>query len=354
LALAAESADDRCERDLDMDVTNFWKNVLGNEDEDVFDPNEYLPDVPADDSNSNTNNDNYDDNVDSNFNWDNGSEQEVGDQPGTVDANPQDPPPATGDKPDLDDDFFKVGNDDKFVLLPDPPASDGFTNDIDNDRPTEEQVDSWVDEVKNKENEGGSTDVTDEDGPGGNANLYQDDKFGVAQFPDDAFDSGDPVIGNDPFHHEAPDRAIVPNTKQSTDSETQGVGSFEIAAIILVLAMIVPVVAFLLHRRQRRTPTASTKNQQEIFQSTYKKAERKMLKEHRNLNYRNHSEMSPDRPKDAIDMALDELSYADEYTDEKFHDEEGGDTGGNSSDGEENGEREDEFVLDSNLLHRMN
>jgi hypothetical protein len=115
------------------------------------------------------------------------------------------------------------------------------------------------------------------------------------------------------------------------------------------------VIVFLLHRRRRqRKPSSSMKKQQEIFQNTYKKAEQKMLKEHRNLNYRNHSELSPDRPKDAIDVALDELSYADEYTDESFHDEEGGVGTGGRSDGEENGDGKDEFVLDSNLLQRMN
>jgi hypothetical protein len=401
LALAAESADDRCERDLDMDVTNFWKNVYGNEDEDLFDPDEYLPDLPA--------NDNYDDNVETNIVWDNDNQQEVGDLPATVDANDdinndgQDQLP-TGNEQELDDDFFKVVDDDKFVLPPDPPVSD-VTSDIDNDGPTEEQVDSWVDEVVEKDNEntydtddmaggytdatdslfddinndededdisGGNADITDatagtsiqvndnssDDISGGkqpidNANLYEDDTFGVAQFLDDVFFDAAPASA--PFHHEDPDRAIVPNSSKSAGSEKQNMSYIEIAGIILVLAMTVPVIVFLLHRRRRqRKPSSSMKKQQEIFQNTYKKAEQKMLKEHRNLNYRNHSELSPDRPKDAIDVALDELSYADEYTDESFHDEEGGVGTGGRSDGEENGDGKDEFVLDSNLLQRMN
>merc|ERR1719413_249688 len=77
--------------------------------------------------------------------------------------------------------------------------------------------------------------------------------------------------------------------------------------------MIVPAIAFLLHRKRKQIiggkGGAMTKHD-EAFDKTYKKAERKMLREHRNLNYRNH-ERSP-RSIDAIDIALDELSYVDE------------------------------------------
>ena len=101
----------------------------------------------------------------------------------------------------------------------------------------------------------------------------------------------------------------------------------------------------------------SQQAQQELFQKTYAKAEQKMLSEHKNLNYRNHQGTTPtahpsnlQHTPDAIDMALDEMSYQDEaFHDAPFRDEEDGGTGSGSESSDS-----EEFVLDSNILQSMN
>jgi len=399
LALSAESADDRCERDLDMDVTHFWKTVYSDEiEDDFFSDEEYQTDLP-----------------------DNGQpagdvvEQPVGDvveQPvggvvgvevGIPGGNPDDGQVSSGG---LDDDFFKSTDDDGFVLPPEPPPGESVIN-TEGNVPTDEQVDSWVDEVTDTADQftdvvedGGlgdanTAEITDYDGgtnnppdetdsdedvqaeaPPDDKNSYSDDMinepdnkdefgsirgsdddstaFEIAQFPEDEFGS---VRGSDddsttfeiaqfpedefapvhaPSHYENPETAtvIVPKLdgSKSGSVERDEISYIGLAGIILVIAMIVPVVAFLLHRR-RRKPT--TRKEQELFQNSYNKVEKKMLKEHRNLNYRNHT--SPT----SIDAALDELSYVNE----EFKDEEGRG---------KNNDAENEFVLDATILQRMN
>jgi len=368
LARAAEYADDRCERDLDMDVNNFWKNVYGSDE--VFDPDEYMPSLPEFPEGE----------------TDGNNEQEVGDEPETVDASDNDSVPdgSPGDDTELDDDFFAEKDDETYVLPPEPePAPSDPASDIDNDGPSQEQVD-WVDEVVDpgfgdntqeindlpadlddaffNPNDAddmaeGYEDVTDsqtnddndsaddnysDDAPdisGGTPNdqLY-DDTYSIAEFPEDLTLTAPAAA---PFHHEAPERVEVPSPNVGVKASPANRNSISYAAlsvVILVAAMLIPVAAYMLYRRRKKP--AATK-QQEIFQNTYKKAERKMLKEHRNLNYRNHSP----RSLDAVDMALDELSYHDET----FDDEELPDANGEGS-----GDEQDEFVLDSNILESMN
>lgn len=183
---------------------------------------------------------------------------------------------------------------------------------------------------------------------------YDDDSpdFVIAEF-DDA-----PVYAPKNQHHEGPERASVWKGR-TPGAEREDIGFIGIAGIVFVLAMIVPAIAFLLHRKRKQIVGGKggmmTKTKHDdAFDKTYKKAERKMLREHRNLNYRNH-ERSP-RSIDAIDIALDELSYVDE----EFRDEEGGGPTNGAQNGngvrghDENGDDETDFVLDSNILQRMN
>ena len=356
LAPSAEYADDRCERDLDMDVTNFWKNVYGNEDEDVFDPGEYLPDTSNnldpvgesdngnDPANGNAVESGSDNGIEVGIDQVEQIQTEIGTEPAEVD----------GDNTDsLDDDFFK-DQDESFEVPPPPPQSDalGDINNTDGPGPSQDAVDSWVDEVidsaggipkdeavsfpdefpeDSPPSENGD-DAVEADQPSGNPNdaMYEDDNFNVANFLDD--NTLDDVFvdlppASAPFHHEDPDTVDVPSiggVQKAAKSPHYG-----LTGIILVIAIMIPIIAVLMHRRKSK-PSSGSK-QQELFQKTYNRAEKKMLKEHRNLNYRNHT--SP-REMDAIDVALDE---------------EGGPKEG------ENGEDvEDEFVLDSDILRHMN
>jgi len=409
LALAAETADDRCERDLHMDVTDFWKTVYAEQDEDVFEDDEYLPDLGnGDDSNNdgdNIDNDKNDDDVSGNDNVNNDDgksndddgqqivedEQEIGDQPEEVslpendeytedttsgddvenkeeeqpadednDADEGQDPPSK-DPDELDDAFFTDGgdatdgngSDDSYELPPTPPSSDAGS-DISNENSggaTEEQVDSWLDEVVEKADEAGDTDGNDENSDSSNEGKSvvqdsqdvsaQDEDFSIAHFPDDEFfftDAPSPQQNippaHIPSHYEPPERASVPaigGNSDSSKSKKATASYLGLGGIFLGAVLIIPLVAFLWHRRRR----PSKKQQQAMFKNTYNKAEQKIVKEHRNLNYRDHSHSS-------LNDALDGVSYV-----EQFHDEEGGMSG-------EDDQVEPEFVLDSNILQRMN
>ena len=334
IAPAAEYADDRCERDLDMDVNNFWKNVYNDQDEDVFAPEEYEPSLPVLDestSDSNTGSD-FADRPD--YDPDMGpppmDQVGIGNEPSNVDAS---------DNDTLDDDFFKESG--ESVQVPPPPAPG--SSDIDNEQgpPTDEQVGNWIDEVIEDTKEDQTVDYSDEfGGPSNpNAGLYEDDEFKVANFDENALDDVfSDAIPNQ--HHEDPEPVNVPTIHQAKASKGPTTG-------IVVAALLAVALVVLFVRRRRQTRPSSTQQQQELFQKTYDRAEKKMLKEHRNLNYRNHH--SP-RELDAIDLALDELSY----TNESFRDEPelNTSTSGDSDDDENEGEPE--FVLDSDILMNMN
>jgi len=176
---------------------------------------------------------------------------------------------------------------------------------------------------------------------GSNEALYDDDNsnsgFIIAEFDDGPLPETPPTFSP---HHENPERPSIWNKidgSRAPGAERDDLSFIGIAGIVLVCCMTIPVVAFLLNRRKRKQPNVTKQDQ--VFNNTYNKAEKKMLKEHRNLNYRNHP--SP-RSIDAIDVALDELSYVDE----DFRDEEGGKN--------EDGEGNPDFVLDANILQRMN
>ena len=229
-----------------------------------------------------------------------------------------------------------------------PPSSDVLGDNMaDGPGPSQEQVDSWVEEVVDKTVEEQDAvedfqeDFLDNDqipSNGGNPNdaMYQDDNFKVAEFDensmDDVFNEGAEAHHEDP---EAVNVGIAADTKKS---------QFPLTGSVVALLVVIALIALVLKRRKKRKPTSVSK-QQELFQKTYDRAEKKMLQEHRNLNYRNHH--SP-RELDAIDLALDELSY----TNESFHDEV--DNNNTSQDSDENGDGEDEFVLDSDILMNMN
>jgi len=164
---------------------------------------------------------------------------------------------------------------------------------------------------------------TDNDYPG-----TDNDFANVAQFNDDEMGGTIAALGRS-------------KAAEKTDAKYIGIG-----VIVLIALIFIPIIAIYLARQKRK----GTKKDQDTFQSTYEKAERKMLKEHRNLNYRNHEDGAP-RKKDAIDVALDELSYNDDensFRDESsFRDD--------ASSKQEEGQGTDgEFVLDATILQRMN
>ena len=362
LAPASEYADDRCERDLDMDVTNFWKNVYRDEDADVFDPEDYEPNLPdVESSTSDGDNDNSDppDDLDTDFDSNNDAPQEIGDEPAEFDSSPQ-----------LDDDFFKNNdekNDEAFEVPPPPPSSD-VLGDVNNDGPgpSQETVDSWVDEVIDKTKDDTTVAFPDEfpdDSPPSNVDAsdsgYEDDAVQADQPSsngnpndgvyeekalDDVFEESPPASSPFPHQEDPEPVVVVPSVgDQQQKASTSTSHRFPLTGVLVGILVVVAIVFVVLKRRKKKP--SSIAKQQELFQKTYNRAEKKMLQEHRNLNYRNHH--SP-RKLDAIDVALDELSY----TNESFRDE---DPDASRDDNNENGEEgEAEFVLDSDILGRMN
>jgi len=189
-----------------------------------------------------------------------------------------------------------------------------------------------------------------------------------------------------PSHFEPPERASVPSVPslsktQNTSSTSSSISSGGIFGILFVSALIIAAVAFIIRRRRRRRRSGrpsprSIKQQQNRFQKAFKNAERKVVNQHRNLNYRDHSSTSSSAFYD--DAALDSIKFTGSDDVDKFHDEGGGGDGstgstsprslsgsfsgspksGNGSfsgSGSGNGDQDHvDFILDSQILQRMN
>ena len=377
MALSAESADDRCERDLDMDVTHFWTSIYSDEDDydddgfqdtndvangsqetddndDVDQPQEEVDDEDNEDTQTDGNND-----VD---------EQEQSDNDGTNSDEEHELPPL--DSVSLDDDFFVEGddaneggedNEDTFELPPLPPQDDSGNEDPNTNThgATDGEVDSWVDEVIEKADEMQDPIDQSEQTDDGSGDSVADD-FSIAQFPEQEYPptlspfdepTPNPTVAppvHVPSHYEAPKEEQLPDLAGETGTEvtsqlsnTSFLSFGGIAGMIAATFLILAIVAFMIRRRQK----PSKKQQQQMFEKTYNKAERKMVDEHRNLNYRDHSSSR-------FQDALEDIHYVEE-----FHDEEGGigrsGSGSPNKSGNED-QPENEFVLDSNILQRMN
>jgi hypothetical protein len=145
-----------------------------------------------------------------------------------------------------------------------------------------------------------------------------------------------------PSHFEAPERQPVPHIttapSMSTDdvevldtvasssrtgdsSTTSSSGGGGVAVYVVMAALVALIVAVVIRVTRRR-------RQQAMFQETWREAERDIVQSHRNLNYRDHSSNSMARSTSS--------SYRDSN---RFHDEE---------------QPEPEFVLDEQMLNRMN
>mmetsp|Transcript_16216 Transcript_16216/g.44893 ORF Transcript_16216/g.44893 Transcript_16216/m.44893 type:complete len:886 (-) Transcript_16216:157-2814(-) len=361
LALAAESADDRCERDLDMDVTHFWTSIYGDEEEDDQE------DFQVTEEKNNDNNEN--ENIKDEFEEEN-DEDDKEDQPTEEDKKNEQKQPESvetntdADPENLDDDFFANGedqdeggseNDDTFEFPPLPPTNKP-DSDMSNEGATQELVDEWVDEVIEKADETHNpTDESDQIGDNNQEEAKKDD-FTIAEFPEEEFVQSKSPFTNEPTpnptisppvhvpsHYEPPQEEPLPGSAglNSAASGLTGANSSSvpfggITGIFIVSAIILCIAAFMF--RRRRNP--SKKQQQAMFEKTYNQAERKIVNEHKNLNYRDHAS-SP------FHDALDDIQFKEE-----FHDEEGG--SGHSGSPRSGVSEDHEFVLDSNILQRMN
>lgn len=361
LALATQSADDRCERDLDMDVTHFWTSVYGEEEDDQEDFQ-----VTGGSSNGN---ENGSQSIKDEFEEEN-DEDDKEDQPAEEDKKNEQKEPdseetSTGADPEkLDDDFFVTGdipneggdNDESFELPP-PPSTDKPNSDVSNEGATEELVDSWVDEVIEKADEANKSDGQSEQNGNGEDGDAEKDDFTIAQFPEEEFietkspltsePTPNPTIAppvHVPSHYEPPKEEPLPQSAglNNTPSPQKKSGSAPlggVTGIVVVSAILLCIAAFML--RRRRNP--SIKQQQAMFEKTYNQAEQKIVNEHKNLNYRDHSTSS-------FHDALDDIQF-----NEEFHDEEGGSGHSSSPRSRGSDDRSDlDFVLDSNILQRMN
>jgi hypothetical protein len=163
----------------------------------------------------------------------------------------------------------------------------------------------------------------------------KEDKFDfshVGKDPTAAPNNGD-GSAPPPSHNEPPERQPVPHitsapsvsvadassTGLNTSQQAASSSSSGVAVYVVVAAVVALIVAVVLRVTRRR-------RQQAMFQETWREAERETVRSHRNLNYRDHSSAS----------ARVEQSYRDGSG---FHDEE---------------QPEPEFVLDEQMLNRMN
>jgi len=152
---------------------------------------------------------------------------------------------------------------------------------------------------------------------------------------------------NETSHHEPPEREPVPSlvgTTQNTaaavpsPSSSSSLSSGGVVGILFVAALLLATVAFLIrYRRQRSGGTPSTgrmEKQQLRFQQAFQKAERQVVNQHRNLNYRDHSSTSSASGAFHDDAALGSIKFtgSDDVEHDKFHDEvEGGGNGHGST-----------------------
>lgn len=335
LALAAESADDRCDKDIGMDVNHFWTSLNDEEEIDDFPQNFFEGVSDQGDTNG------EDTPGDGDEPTDNDEQEQSGNRDEEYNFPPVNPE-------DVNDDHFKdtfednEGTDDgeTFLLPTLPPQDDVESNfsDTDGEGASGSEVDAWVDKVIDAAGEMGTLideDANTEDQMNDNPEEHIQDN--VAPSPSPSI--GSPV--HVPSHYEVPQREPVPsldgfNNGTSTISQPNP-ATVNFSGITAVSIVGVVLVAIAVWWRLSRNPTK--KQQKAMFEKTYNKAERKIVNEHRNLNYRDHSSSS-------IHDALDDIQYLEE-----FHDEEGGRGHHSSGEGDDDSV---EFVLDSNILQRMN
>jgi hypothetical protein len=145
-----------------------------------------------------------------------------------------------------------------------------------------------------------------------------------------------------PSHVEPPERQPVPHLTPSPAPSTTTESSFtaelpgqhsavasstdsNIAVYVVIAAVIAFVAAFIVRKTSQR-------RQQAMFHETWRDAEREMVNSHRNLNYRDHASIAASR------------ASVVPYRDDGFHDEEQ----------PPDGEKQDNFVLDRDMLNKMN
>ena len=454
LALAAEDkSHDRCDSDLDMDVTHFWESIyesekLQQDDDDVqFEKNDL--DEVLDEHSTVAFDDEKSDEDDDIFN---------------AFVNGQDDASTTDNSSDEDTD------DDTYEIPPPPPKNDLIDEDVaqmfddhtsNNSKddihigtpPTQEQLDSWkndvvsaqeqnaiIEEAKDKfisgDNNGGvdphgdyhndnhntylhgethdhetykqvasssttiindntnkeignepisftisdlEEDVQQLDPPPSSSSTISPSKghidFTVADFTvtesEDVVESSQPA--HSPTHIEPPNREPLPALHSSGlkhednggVSSSSSVSAGGIVAILFVTILIGLIAAmFVRRRRQRRGggggttggSAGSNKKQHAMFQNKFRQAEKNIVGQHRNLNYRDHSSSTSSG---AFHDALDDIKYTNSggAGGDQFHDEVGVCVAGRKGDeDEENDEEQDpvDFVLDSQILQRMN
>merc|ERR1711865_510131 len=170
--------------------------------------------------------------------------------------------------------------------------------------------------------------------------------FTVADFTvtesEDVVESSQPA--HSPTHIEPPNREPLPALHSSGlkhennggVSSSSSVSAGGIVAILFVTILIGLIAA--------------------MFQNTFRRAEKNIVGQHRNLNYRDHSSSTSSG---AFHDALDDIKYTNSggAGGDQFHDEVGVCVAGRKGDeDEENDEEQDpvDLVLDSQILQRMN
>ncbi|KAL3935090.1 MAG: hypothetical protein SGARI_003115 [Bacillariaceae sp.] len=166
-----------------------------------------------------------------------------------------------------------------------------------------------------------------------------DEDFDFSHVTEAPGSDGDNVVTNPPpSHNEPPERQPVPHmapspspiAESSFTAELPGqhnaaaTGTDSNIAIYVVIAAVVAFAAAFLVRK------TSQRRQQAMFHETWREAEREIVSSHKNLNYRDHASSSASK------------QSVGPYRDGGFRDEESP-----AADG-------DKFVLDRDMLNRMN
>jgi len=219
-------------------------------------------------------------------------------------------------------------------------ATGGFT-------PTQEEIDSWENDVLLSLSAKQQNDIIER----------AEDSFANAEADADVADGNTDASAAPPephtdftfadfslSHHEPPERVPVPslvsttqNTAAVASPSSSSLSSGGVVGILFVAALMIAAVAFLIrYRRHRSGGTLSTgrmKKQQLRFQQAFRKAERQVVSQHRNLNDRDHSSPSSASALFHDDAALGSIKFtgSDDVENDKFHVEvEGGGNNGST------------------------
>ena len=374
LAVAAENVvHDRCDTDLSFDVTNFWNTIYEQEknNDEIIQNEQQDQEIQEQQQSPVVLEDDIIESIDGGWKDEDDLEDIIEADDGQ-DTDAENFPSLEGDI--LDDDTFE---------FPPPPSSESEGDDTVMIPPggtptkiTQEEIEEWTNDVNNALNEEDMNTIEqqaeeqfndiheieannedDDSNQQHNDNHNDNNNDATSLFDGSHGDGGsntnDSAAADNgsspshvPSHFEPPNREPVPavpgqaqggSLSSSKTASTTSIGG--IIGIFIVITLFFMIVLFVwMKRRKKYQNKKSIQKQQLLFQKTFQNAERSIVNQSRNLNYRDHNNQPskpppPSNSSQHFQDALDEIKYSGSSGSGgssgssgvgRFHDEEGG------------------------------